>query len=119
MDQVSIPQSDRQLRSDGVRWMTAETDEDREYAYAKPARFAPRLPPSPKADQLAVDMSSERTGQLQRIALSAAEDAFAPKRCWSHMNHTHALLLGPTGRPGKISNSRSIPRPVPLPQEFA
>ena len=57
-----------------------------------------------EADKLAIDMPRERTAELERIALTAPEDARRAEERRSHMNHSHLVLpLITLGDPRRLS----------------
>ena len=60
-----------------------------ECAHPQPPRLAVLCPPAAERQQLTVDVRSKRAGQLERIALTAAEQTGGAERRWSDMNDTH------------------------------
>jgi glycosyltransferase involved in cell wall biosynthesis len=57
-----------------------------------------------EADKLAIDMARERTAELERIALTAPEDARRAEERRGDMNHSHLVLpLITLGDPGRLS----------------
>ena len=57
-----------------------------------------------EADKVAIDMMRERASELERIALTAPEDAGRAEEGWSDVNHSHLVLpLITLGDPGRLS----------------
>jgi glycosyltransferase involved in cell wall biosynthesis len=68
------------------------------------AGIGPRTRRWAEADKLAIDMPRERTAELERIALTAPEDARRAEERRSHMNHSHLVLpLITLGDPRRLS----------------
>jgi glycosyltransferase involved in cell wall biosynthesis len=66
--------------------------------------IAPGSHRAPKCDELAIDVPRERTSELERIALTAPEDAGRAEERRSHMNHPHLVLpLITLGDPRRLS----------------
>jgi glycosyltransferase involved in cell wall biosynthesis len=73
-----------------------------------PETEAAGVPPNARRpserDELAIDMPGERTAQLERIALTAPEDAGRAEERRSDVNHPHLVLpLITLGDPGRLS----------------
>jgi glycosyltransferase involved in cell wall biosynthesis len=70
----------------------------------KTVGLPPRTRRSAEADKLAIDVVRERTAELERIALTASEDARRPEERRSDMNHSHLVLpLITLGDPHRLS----------------
>lgn len=71
------------------RWQCAEAKTAR---FGIEARFVvPHASaPGTEREQLAVDVACQRACELERISLSASEQARTTERCWSDVNDAHA-----------------------------
>jgi glycosyltransferase involved in cell wall biosynthesis len=68
------------------------------------ARVTPGTRRRAEADKLAIDMVRERASELERIALTAPEDARRAEERRSDMDHSHLVLpLITLGDPGRLS----------------
>ncbi len=56
---------------------------------AQATRLAALAGDRSKGEQLALDGARQGAGQLERIALAAAEQATGPEGCWSDLDDTH------------------------------
>jgi hypothetical protein len=73
MDDIRVRQGCRQPWRQGMRGVAMEEGERAQGAHVQAARLALVARSWAEGDQLAVDVRGQRTGQLQRIALAAAE----------------------------------------------
>ena len=89
MDDVGADQGCRQAWRQGVRGVAMEEGERAQGAHAQAVRLAVVARSRAEGDQLAVDVGGQRTGQLQRIALAAAEQARRSERRWGDVNDAH------------------------------
>jgi hypothetical protein len=73
VDHVRAPQRTEQTRRHRVRRMAAQKGNRAQSAHAQAARLLLDASLAPECNQLAVDVTCQGTGQLERIALTAAE----------------------------------------------
>lgn len=98
VDQVRPGQRGEKPRRDRVGDVAAAEPAGTEGADAQPAGLAVLIAAPAEGDQLAVDLPRQSAGQLERVALAAAEQAGESKWRGSDVDDAHA------GR--RLSNSR-------------
>ena len=92
----------REAGRDGVR-RVPEMDERPQEAHDEPARLA-NGPRRAEGHELALDAAGEGAGQLERVALAAAEDPAAAERRRGDVNDSHLLLcLVTVGDPERLT----------------
>src|SRR5215203_1532443 len=77
---------------EGMGGMAAEEGDRTKDADSQAAGVAPRARLPREADELAVDLTSERAGELERIALTAPEDARGAEERRRDVDHPHLVL---------------------------
>ena len=91
VDDVRGRQGARQADGDGAGRVPA-VRQRAERPQPQPVRRADHAGPGAERDQLAVEVSGERPGELERVALTAAEDAAGAKGGRSDVNDAHLVL---------------------------
>jgi hypothetical protein len=71
VDHVRAPQSPQQTWRQRVRWVAAQPAESAQRAHAQAARLVLDAGLAPEGNQLAVDVTRQCAGQLERVTLSA------------------------------------------------
>jgi glycosyltransferase involved in cell wall biosynthesis len=104
MDNVCVGDSTAEPRREGMGRVPAYVRNGAEDTNPKTVGIPPRARRSAEADKLAIDVVRERTTELERIALTASEDARRPEERRSDMNHSHLVLpLITLGDPRRLS----------------
>jgi glycosyltransferase involved in cell wall biosynthesis len=104
MDDVGFGEGVTEPGREGMRGMAAEEGDRAEDADSQAAGLVPSARFPGEADELAVDLARERTGELERVALSASEDARRAEECRSDLDHPHLVLpLITLGDPHRLS----------------
>ena len=88
----------------GMGRMAAEEGDRPEYADPQTTGIAPGARLLAEADELAIDMTRQRASELERIALTAAEEALPAEERRSDVDHPHLVLpLITLGDPHRLS----------------
>jgi glycosyltransferase involved in cell wall biosynthesis len=104
MDDVGFGECMTEPGREGMRRMAAEEGDRAEGADSQAAGLAPSTRFAREAHELAVDLAGERTGELERVALSASEDARRAEERRSDLDHPHLVLpLITLGDPHRLS----------------
>jgi glycosyltransferase involved in cell wall biosynthesis len=104
MDDVRLRKGEPEPEREGVGRMAAEEGERAEDADLQAGGISPRARLPAKADELAIDMMRKRTAELERIALTAPEDACRAERRRSDVDNPHLVLpLITLGDPHRLS----------------
>jgi glycosyltransferase involved in cell wall biosynthesis len=104
MDDLGLGEGMTEPGREGMRGMAAEEGDRAEDADSQAAGLAPSARFPGEADELAVDLARERTGELERVALSASEDARRAEERRSDLDHPHLVLpLITLGDPYRLS----------------
>jgi glycosyltransferase involved in cell wall biosynthesis len=103
MDDVGLGQRTPEPERDRMGGVAADVADGGQGTDPKTA-VRPRTRRSAEADKLTVDMVRERAGELERIALTAPENARRAEERRSDVNHSHLVLpLITLGDPGRLS----------------
>jgi glycosyltransferase involved in cell wall biosynthesis len=104
VDDVRIGEGTAEPKRKRMGGMPAYVRERAQDTNPETAGITPRARPSAEGDKLAIDIVCERTAQLERIALTAPEDARRAEERRSDMNHSHLVLpLITLGDPHRLS----------------
>ena len=105
MYDVGPTQRPGQLGRHRMRGVTAQQTEPAQHPHPQATRLAPRPGAGPEREQFAVDVTGQRPGELQRVALAAAEEPASAERRRNHVGHPHVLIvtLLTLGDPGTMT----------------
>jgi glycosyltransferase involved in cell wall biosynthesis len=104
MDDVGLGKRMTESKRERMRRMVAEEGGGAEDADPQPTGIAPHTRLPGEADELAVDPARERTGELERVALTAPEDARRAEERWRDVDDPHLVLpLITLGDPHRLS----------------
>ncbi len=101
-----VGRRDRVTEADGerVRGVPADERERAKHADAEPARLLPAARSATEGYELGLDVRRESPGELERVALAAAEDPRRAKRRGSDLDDAHLVLpLVTLGDPRRLS----------------
>jgi glycosyltransferase involved in cell wall biosynthesis len=104
VDDVRLGERMTEPPRDGMGRVPAEKRDRVKDPDAEAAGVGPGARRPAERDELAIDMPGERTAELERIALTAPEDAGRAEERRSDVNHPHLVLpLITLGDPGRLS----------------
>jgi glycosyltransferase involved in cell wall biosynthesis len=104
VDDVRLVECTAEPKREWMGWVAAGECDGAKNADAKAAGVAPSTRRAAEGDKLAIDVARERATELERIALSAPEDARRAKKRRSDVNHPHLVLpLITLGDPHRLS----------------
>jgi glycosyltransferase involved in cell wall biosynthesis len=104
MDDVRRCERVTEANGEGVGRVRADETDRAQDAEAEAAGIAPRARRSAEADELAIDVARERAGELEGVALAAAEDSTGAEERRSDVDHPHLVLpLITLGDPDRLS----------------
>jgi glycosyltransferase involved in cell wall biosynthesis len=104
MDDVRPGERMTEPEGQRMRGMAAEEGDRPEDADSQAAGITPATRLTPEAEELAVDVTGKRSGELERIALTTPEDARRPEEGRRDVDHPHLVLpLITLGDPRRLS----------------
>jgi glycosyltransferase involved in cell wall biosynthesis len=104
VDDVRLGERAPEPKSERMRGVSAYVCDRPQDTNPETARITPGARRLAEADKLAINMVRERTAELERIALTAPEDARRAEERRSDMNHSHLVLpLITLGDPRRLS----------------
>jgi glycosyltransferase involved in cell wall biosynthesis len=104
VDDVRPRERTAQPERERMRGVAVDVHERVQHPNPETAGLIPRARRRAEADQLALDVVRKRSPELERITLTAPEDARGTEKRRSDMNHAHLVLpLITLGDPGRLS----------------
>jgi glycosyltransferase involved in cell wall biosynthesis len=104
VDEVRLGERTTEPKRERVGGVTANESDGAKGPETEAAGVAPSAGRPAERDKLALDMPGERTGELERIALTAPEEARRAEDRRSDVDHPHLVLpLITLGDPGRLS----------------
>jgi glycosyltransferase involved in cell wall biosynthesis len=104
MDDVGLTKGMTESERDGMGWMAAEERDRAQDTDPQATRVGPRTPLPGEADELAINPARERAGELERIPLTAPEDARRAEERRCDVDYPHLVLpLITLGDPRRLS----------------
>jgi glycosyltransferase involved in cell wall biosynthesis len=104
VDEVRLGERMTEPKRERMGGVTANPSDGAKNPETEAAGIRPSASRPAEGDQLAIDMPGERTAELERIALTAPEDAGRAEERRSDVNHPHLVLpLITLGDPGRLS----------------
>jgi glycosyltransferase involved in cell wall biosynthesis len=104
VDEVRIGERMTEPKRERMGGVTANQSDGAKDPDTETAGVAPGARRPSERDELAIDMPGERAAELERIALTAPEDAGRAEERRSDVNHPHLVLpLITLGDPGRLS----------------
>jgi glycosyltransferase involved in cell wall biosynthesis len=104
VDEVRLSERTTEPKRERMGGVTANQSDAAKHPDTEAARVAPSARGPAERDQLAIDMSRERAAELERIALTAAEEAGRAEERRSDVDHPHHVLpLITLGDPHRLS----------------
>ena len=104
MDDVGLTKGMAESERDRVGRMTAEERDRAQDPDPQAARVGPNTTLACEADELAINLAGERAGELERIALTAPEDAGRAEEGRCDVDYPHLVLpLITLGDPHRLS----------------
>jgi hypothetical protein len=91
VDDVGVAKRRRQSRRQGMGDVAVEQSYRAQGAQAQASRLSLVVRVGAEGDQLAVDLPGHGPGQLERIPLTAAEEAGQSEWGWNDVNDAHPL----------------------------
>jgi glycosyltransferase involved in cell wall biosynthesis len=104
VDDVRLGERMTEPQRERMGGVTAKQSDGLKDPETEAAGVDPSARPPAEGDEVAIHMPGERTAELERIALTAAEDAGRAEERRSDVNHPHLVLpLITLGDPGRLS----------------
>jgi glycosyltransferase involved in cell wall biosynthesis len=104
VDNVGLAKGMTESERDGVGWMAAEERDRTQNTDPQATRVGPSTPLAREADELAINLAGERAGKLERIPLTAPEDASRAEEGRCDVDYPHLVLpLITLGDPRRLS----------------
>jgi glycosyltransferase involved in cell wall biosynthesis len=104
VDDVRLGKGMTEPERERMGGMAAEERDRAESPDPQTAGLAPGTRFGGEADELAIDQAGKRAGELERIALTAPEDARRAEERWCDVDHAHLVLpLITLGDPRRLS----------------
>ncbi len=104
MDEVSVPRCTKHAGCKRVRRMTEECDAWLKHADEQAVGVFPNGGYRPERHQRALDITRERSRQLERVPLTAAEETAGSEDCGRNVGNAHlTIALLTLGDPGKLT----------------
>jgi glycosyltransferase involved in cell wall biosynthesis len=104
MDDIRPGKRTSESERERMGGMAAEERDSAKKADPQAAGIAPGARLAPEADELAIDLARESAGELERVTLTAPEDARRAEERWRDVNHSHLVLpLITLGDPRRLS----------------
>jgi glycosyltransferase involved in cell wall biosynthesis len=104
VDDVGLRKGMTESERDGMGWMAAEERGRAQDTDAQATRVGPSTPLPGEADELAINPGRERAGELERIPLTAPEDARRAEERRCDVDYPHLVLpLITLGDPRRLS----------------
>jgi glycosyltransferase involved in cell wall biosynthesis len=92
MDDVGLTKGMTESKRERMGWMGAQERERAQDTDPQAARVRPGTPLVGEADELAINLARERTGELERIPLTTPEDARRAEERRYDVNYPHLVL---------------------------
>lgn len=104
VDEIRLGERTTEPKRERMGGVTANESDGAKDPETEAAGVAPSAGRPAERDELALDMPGERTGELERIALTAPEEARRAEKRRSDVDHPHLVLpLITLGDPGRLS----------------